>query len=169
MKVSIANKSAERIDLENILRSKNPGEEIDVTGMELITKRKCGGALTVGHSMFLSAAKRIERVTNGQRVWRWQRDRKVYRCLLDPEKPADLRQRTVGIRSRARRNATIICGVDMSKLTTNQQVDVQVDAVVCALVQKMTSRKMLNEVAREVPRLEAPSQEVLIEAMKKRT
>lgn len=169
MGAQFANKTAERLYLESKLTYAKPGDEFSVSEMESFTGRKSGGGLTPGHAMFLSAAKFVERNTNGEIVWRWQRDRKKYRCLLDPEKPDDVRLRTKSMRRQAKRNTLIISGTDLSQLTARQQMHMQLEAVRCGLIDIMTNPRTTKQLESKVPQLQIPTVATLLEVMEKRS
>lgn len=132
-------RTAASIAIERRLEQGNPGEELDPQQMELICGLECTDSRYPGWKVVANLIPRVEKTTG--LVWKWQRDRKVWRCLLDPEKPGYLTHRVRKMNYQATRTLTIGKTIDFEKLDNDQRREAGASMLIAGAVGVLSSRR----------------------------
>ena len=85
--------------VDNLLSCGKPGDEITIAAMSNIMQMPCSNSDEVGWKVVSRSIVRVE--YQYDLYWRWIRERQVWRCLTDEEKPNELNGRLRSIRRQA--------------------------------------------------------------------
>lgn len=148
------------------LASGNAGDTIDQRSMSLILGCDCDGAKSRGYSIVNRALKWCEK--EHELVWRWDREEKCWRCLVDREKPIDLDNRKRRIRTHAKRQLVVTQTVDYTNLSEIDRAKVAVHAVLAAAFSAMAGPRIGKKLLQVVNEPYTPEEGVLLDACRKR-
>jgi hypothetical protein len=155
----------EQFDCQKRLSAGNPGDTISPAEMKEVIGMECDRSETIGFKIVYRAIRATER---REVFWRWDRDRKVWHCLFDREKPDDLRSRSNKVRRMARRNRRVASSVDMSQLTDDQKSQVAVSFVVAGCIEILASQRTMKKLSGQVTEAFLPEENVLLEVCRQR-
>lgn len=158
----------ETVELKKALMERQQGDELTPKQMQDIIGCDCNGSASPGYRVFYRVVKRVENETDGEKCWRWDGDRRLYRCLTNAEMPHDVGTRTDQIRRKGRRNVKIANAIDQRELSPEMQKQVQVLSVINSLVSQITSRSAIKKAYLDAPVVVAPSAESLLKSLAKR-
>jgi len=158
-------KSAITLAIEQRLAQGSPGVEINVSEMEAICNAPCGNSYTPG---WLAVARVIPRIGREHGlIWAWIRDRKVWRCLTNEEKPGVMHMRVRKMRSQSNKALVVGDTVDFQQLNANERTAAMASMVIAGTVRTVTSAQAQKRLA-AVPKTVMPNLDSLIDICRKR-
>ena len=160
-------RSAASLAIEQRLSQGSPDNEISSAEMEAICNRPCENARDAGWQTVAALLGKIERQYG--LVWKWQRDRKCWRCLTDMEKPGVLDNRMLRMRSQSKRMLAVADSIDFERLPEDERKATISTMIVAGAVHTLTSGKAVKRIQASVDsKPSLPNMEQLIEACKAR-
>lgn len=148
------------------LASGNPGEVLDAKSMSLIIGAECDSSMDIGWRVVSRCIQWVEK--NHELYWRWDRKIKSWRCLVDAEKPDELKQRRTKIRRQAKRSVAIASSCDLGKMDETQRAEVAASVVIAGAIQVLAAGRMMKQLNGKVKEPYLPEQSLLLDALKQR-
>lgn len=138
-------KSRESFEAESLLSSGKPGDVITPAMAQGKIGTACDSSKDRGWQVISNCIPRIEKQTG--LCWRWDRIKKLWRCLTDIEKPADMSDRVRRINSHAKRNERILDTIDLANLPEHERKAAIVLGTVSSVVRMASNKKSTKTLA----------------------
>ena len=159
-------KSAATFAIEKRLSEGSPNNELTVEEMEAICGLPCRTPFDRARVHIQSIIKHIEHEFG--LVWRWQRDRRVWRCLTDTEKTPENQRLLHQARRRARRIRTIADSMDFDNLSESQKKTQAGISIAAAAMEIISTPRNVRRIQSVATQIFQPDTEKLLEICKSR-